>query len=338
MEQRKLTSGQSRFLNNFNLLEQLIKKSKSSKYPEVYLYQNGMRNILFRLEALSRMNRSLVDKKMFNKLYAIFKQLEDGLGQVDYYDGFLKEFLSQKDIPVSAVKYLETKKNKAFQDFRRLLDQYFFKQKESDFFETTKTDLNEMKWVADEKERKKIMKFIVKQFKKFTKDYEEGDFNLSELENGLHEFRRKLRWFSIYFASLEGMVQLKKVAVYDDVLKKYMTPEILKSPFNIFPRPAKGVKPVYLTAPVYYALSWMINEVGIMKDDGLRAIVLKEVIRNTRIRSSESIKKMETKILAKNLYKLNQITQRAELIAAQFMSVDRIPERLKRELSVELKR
>lgn len=338
MQQRKLTSGHRRFLNNLNLLEQLIRKSKSSKHPEMYLYQNGMRNMLFRLEGLSRMYRTVVDKKTFNKQYASYKLLEDALAQVDYYDGFLKEFQAQKEIPVSGVKYLETKKMKAFEDFRKLTDQYFLPQKEQPFFETTKAVLQNLEWVTDEKERKKIIKFIVKQIKKFIKDYKEGDFNLSDLENGLHEFRRKLRWFSIYFAALDGMIQLKKVSVYDDTLKKYMTDEVLKSPFNQFPKPAKGVKPVYITAPVYYALNWMINEMGVMKDDGLRAILLKEVIRNTGIRNSESIKKMETKILAKNKYKLNQITQRAELVAAQFMSVDRIPERLKRELSVELKK
>jgi hypothetical protein len=36
-----------------------------------------------------------------------FKLLEDGLGSIDYYDAFSKEFASNKNIPAEILKYLQ---------------------------------------------------------------------------------------------------------------------------------------------------------------------------------------------------------------------------------------
>ena len=99
--------------------------------------------------------------------------------------------------------------------------------------------------------------------------------NLNDLENGIHEFRRKLRWVGIYSSALNGKVVIDG-NTKDKVLKKYITNENKKNKFNILPV-NKGINYKLNFLPGgYYAMSELIAKIGIIKDKGL---ISEEIIK-----------------------------------------------------------
>ena len=95
-----------------------------------------------------------------------------------------------------------------------------------------------------------------------------------------HELRRELRWLSIYPQALRGLIQMKPSIDSPEYLKKYLTPEIINSPFNKMPEAAAGQPIIYVEADYFYALSWLIAELGKLKDNGLKIVVLKEAVQS----------------------------------------------------------
>ena len=67
--------------------------AKTSDNPALYLYKNGARNTLFMLEGLTRIHKNAFDNPKMEKWYERFKQLEDLLGQIDYFDAFKNLYL-----------------------------------------------------------------------------------------------------------------------------------------------------------------------------------------------------------------------------------------------------
>ena len=88
--------------------------------------------------------------------------------------------------------------------------------------------------------------------------------------------RRKLRWLSIYPQALQGCIQLTETDAKDKNLEKYLTPEIVNSPFNKMPAVGKNKYLLMFEKDYFLALSWIISQLGKLKDEGLRTVVTNE--------------------------------------------------------------
>ncbi len=108
-----------------------------------------------------------------------------------------------------------------------------------------------------------------------------------------------IRWLSIYPQALRGCIQLSKSKTKaPKALTKYLTKEITGSPFNVLPD-AAGLKHfLLLDQNRFYALSWMIAELGNLKDSGLKVEVIKEALLQTSAKEPAG-KTNENAILAK---------------------------------------
>jgi hypothetical protein len=100
-------------------------------------------------------------------------------------------------------------------------------------------------------------------------------FNLNDLENGIHEFRRKLRWVGIYSSALNGKVVIDS-NTKTPVLKKYITNENKKNKFNILPVNKEIDYKLNFLPGGYYAMSELIAKIGVIKDKGL---ISEEIIK-----------------------------------------------------------
>ena len=118
-----------------------------------------------------------------------------------------------------------------------------------------------------------LYKDAIRKITAFAKTYESG---FTDLESQVHELRRKLRWLSIYPQTLQGGIQLTKTSARDKNVKKYLTPEIVNSPFNKMPTAGTNRYVLTFNRDYFLALSWMISELGKLKDQGLRLTVLNE--------------------------------------------------------------
>ncbi|MEN9800772.1 MAG: hypothetical protein RL653_4469 [Pseudomonadota bacterium] len=229
------------------------------------------RGPLFMLEGLSRIALGTGgDEAVFGQVLAQVKVLEDGLGEVDFWWAFLESF-EKMGLPVQLQAWAETHHAHACGKLEGALEaggwvehRHLPEGTKALRVRTLGRLLEDQDWPGAKKERRKLAAFIGKKLRRVHEAAQQLDMN--DLEHGLHELRRKLRWFSIYAACLEGAVTLDKKAAPPKGWGRYMAPEVVNNPFNQLPAAPGGVDPVLFPAPLFYALSWMIAELGAVKD------------------------------------------------------------------------
>ncbi len=87
-----------------------------------------------------------------------------------------------------------------------------------------------------------------------------------------------MRWLSIYAQALQGLIQLKKATKKPKYQINYFTKEILGSSYNKLPARPKNTAIIEFDSDSFFALSWLIKELGKLKDDGLRIEQLSRAI------------------------------------------------------------
>ncbi len=143
-------------------------------------------------------------------------------------------------------------------------------------------------------------------------------FHFADIENDVHELRRKIRWLSIYPQALQGVFQFDDKIITAPHLNKYLIPEIINSPFNQLPESANNKNKILLNKNYFLALSWMISELGKLKDQGLNLSGLIEAMKETdSIKDDEAMSKAHA-LLGKSQKTMPEILEQAESISKTF--------------------
>ena len=276
-----MKNGQLRFEYFLKQLEGLLAKSSKQKNPALWLYQNNARTPLFMLEGLAKLYSGIHNKKKFEKIKAHFKLLEDTIGQIDYYDAFAKEFLTNKKMPATIINYLQAQSREKIQSLNELLIEKNWLGEDNFRIKKTRKKLAKADWQDEKEDTKSIEQFYITAINKILGFINEKDFHFTDVENDVHEFRRMLRWLSIYPQALRGCIQLNNPAKAPKALSKYLTKEITTSPFNVMPDAGGNRYFLLFDRNRFFALSWMIAELGTLKDNGLEVQIIKEAILQT---------------------------------------------------------
>ena len=109
---------------------------------------------------------------------------------------------------------------------------------------------------------------------------------------------------------------------------KYCIKSVTDSPFNVMPRAPKGIEPIYFQSHYFYAMSWLINYLGELKDIGIRYESFQEL--HSQLPSQD--KKLKEQLIAASKYHPDQIHALAEQAVDNFIYKDHILERLQRDL------
>ena len=118
---------------------------------------------------------------------------------------------------------------------------------------------------------------------------------IEQIERDVHELRRDVRWLSIYPQAFKGFVNLQTVESIPDSLLKYATPETIDSPYNQLAHIANVNKVLYLNTHAYYAMSWLITQLGVLKDSGLRLLTLAELLQtHQKLSEAQALKNAQT--------------------------------------------
>jgi hypothetical protein len=250
-------------------LENIAKKTKNDKEPHLAFYKFGSRNVLFKLEALYRIYRSFEDEDLFNDLLSKSKEVEDQLGQYDFHLWIYNDISLNKNIPKEVIEHFKKSVSIAENSLKIFLEKTGWLLSTSKNYQIDIPKLKELKWPSIENFTLKLNKILIKQVSKIIHDFDDNDYNLDEIEEGIHELRRKIRWISIYASSVEGIVQLKPSKNSTASFQKYLQPEVVNNPYNKLPAKPKELKPIYIKSIYFYALSWIIEELGKLKDEGL---------------------------------------------------------------------
>lgn len=297
--------GKIRFQNQITKVENLINQSVKHHNQVLWLFLHDLRTPMFMLEGLSKLYAEINDDTVFTKLKEQFKLVEDTLGAVDYFVAFQKEFAADSKIPSSVNDYFKRKTNEKLEFLGKIL-------KEEGWLDGKKLKsiakkLDEIKWADEASETKLLNKFYAKQTKKINEFVEETGFPFTNIEEHVHEIRRRIRWLSIYPQALNGAVKFSETTSKAKYLTKYLTPDIVNSPFNIMPISEKQTEYLVFDKNKFLALSSMISQLGVLKDKGLKINALKDAFQETLLLKDNDAYEKVYSILGKKYPTLDEI-------------------------------
>lgn len=281
-------NGYARFDFYLLQLEQLLTQSVKEKNPALWLYSNNARTPLFMLESLAKIYGAIHNKKKFGKLKEHFKLLEDGIGSIDYYDSFAKEFATNPNIPAGITSYVAAQAREKIQRLNDILSENEWIGDKPKRISKIRKKLDEADWLNAPEEVSSMLRFYQESIKDIKDFMPVGAEGFTEVELEVHEMRRKLRWLSIYPQALQGVIQLTDSQENDESCNRYLTTEIVNSPFNKMPDAGINEYLLLLEKKQFLCLSWMIAELGKLKDNGLRIMVMTEAIQQTEAKSHGS--------------------------------------------------
>lgn len=313
------------FTHYITVWVRLLQQASGAPDAATYLLTHDARTPLFYLEAMSRvLMKSDEDEKKMARLNVQFKALEDGLGMMDYYAGLLKDFKTVK-LP-EFKQHLETHLTIATAHMNTLLEKYGWinhepsdkeagsKVKENRTLANLNKTIQKIDWLSDKDLHQLLKKTYKSRITELKLQLKEP---LKEIEQDVHELRRDVRWLSIYPQAFKGFVNLKASDPAPEAFAKYATDAIVQSPFNQLPQ-IEGMKYVlYMNTHAYYAMSWLIAELGELKDQGLRVLALTEWLEEHKKLSASQAEKAAVVILGKNQMNISQLLAKAREIVAQ---------------------
>ncbi len=313
-----MKNGPARFEYFLSQLEQLLLKSSKQKNPALWLFQNDARTPLFMLEGLAKLYAGLHNKKIFRKLDEQFKLLEDILGAIDYYDAFAKEFSSNKNIPATVTGYLQAQAREKIQSLNEALKENEWLGAEHKRINKIRKKLKQADWEPGAREIKNIHGFYNEAIAAIIAFTGRTNFHFANVESDVHELRRKLRWLSIYPQAFRGCIQVSKKKDPPKYLAKYLTKEITTSPFNKIPDAGDNKHFLLLEQNYFYALSWMIAELGKLKDSGLRVIAIKEALQQLSTANNAIALKKAYQYAGTGQPKIKQVLDNADAICKTY--------------------
>ena len=305
------------FLQQF---EKILFKAASQKNPALYLYQNNARTPLFMLEGLAKLYSGIHNKKKISKLKEHFKLLEDALGAIDYYDSIARTLANNKKMPLEINQYLLAQTREKLQHLNELLIEKKWIGENNDRLVKIRKKIKDSNWLDDEKEINEINKFYEKAIYEIIEFTHSINYHFDNMEEDVHELRRKLRWLSIYPQALQGCIQLVESQTISKNLKKYLTTEIINSPFNKMPSAGGNQYILLLDKNYFLTLSWIIAELGKLKDNGLTIVAFKEALQQIEGLNDTAALNKAYRILGTKQIKLAVLLNDAEKISKTFFN------------------
>ena len=313
-----MKQGKARFDNQLNKVNALLTESKNHDNPALWLFLHDLRTPMFMLESLSKMYAQFHNKAFFTELNERFKEVEDVLGAIDYYAAFLREFHADEKIPSTVKNYLENKTREKIIIFNEVLLKRGWSSGKT--LKKINEGLDIAKWQSQEEETANFERYYYKQIKKIHEFIGETTFDFNNVEEDVHELRRKLRWLSIYPQAFQGAIQLHEVRADIEHLKKYLTTEIVSSSFNKLPVSKDIQHHLFLEKSHFLALSWMISELGKLKDKGLKITCLKDAFQEIAFLKDEEAVHEAYRLLGADYPRMETLLKQAGIVAKNFFS------------------
>ncbi len=308
------------------------------------------RGALFDLEALARIYRDTHDddEAVFEAHLTRFKELEDGLGRIDYHDAFRQEAvdLSAGDM---AVGYFTGGYHVELQNLTRRLRDSLWLQLDgeavfSPAMEQILDELDQVDWKKYSKDRKGVLSCLADAAEKVTEKGggmpgEEGlDFH--DLEYGVHEYRRTIRWMCIYLPALGGLCRIVGKDRLAPDLAEYHTEETVNNKFDELEVDGREEENIEVDASTYFAFSYVMKKIGGIKDAGQLAEGLEHALGRTAETRGDGLSDhdMHSRVaqLTDGKGQLDKISAEVSAMVHRFVHEHRVPQRLMESLQAQL--
>ncbi len=246
-----------RFERSIVPLGEILGASDSAETLARSLPDSLARILAFRLQATFR---------LYGDSYAHFKdhkkavkKLEDEIGDLDLARKQLK-YARAHGRDEATVRRLEKAEREAFAELLKLLEEGEWTDGKIDEIHA---DLENTEWGSDPEDRKLVLGAI----ESHLREVDGTEFDLDELEDGIHELRREIRWFLMHADASNGLIQLGTqcpVAAYRPLL----TAPVARSKYAQLPRNSRVRIPCRVSRCLYLAAVDAVEKIGALKDEG----------------------------------------------------------------------
>jgi hypothetical protein len=313
-----MKNGFHRFTFYTQQVQVLLEKARDQKDPTQWLFDNYARTPFFMLEGLSRLYADIHNPKKFNKLKNHFKLIEDGLGKIDYYTWLLKAFEANKKIPAKCTQYTRSQLQRSLEQLNEELRNKGWLATDEKRLKKINKRLESADWIKPIKEVKAISEIYKSSAADINSFVIKNNYHFDNVEEDVHELRRKLRWLSIYPQALQGLVQYSDDIETVPHLNKYLTNEIINSSFNKLPAAGNNTSVILLQKNYFLALSWMIAQLGKLKDEGLLLTGLSEAMNQGTVSGEDKILLKAVTLIGSEQRNMQSILNDAETITKTF--------------------
>ncbi len=319
-----MTQGPGRFEYYLIQLDELLQQASKTDNPAMFLYKNDARTKAFMLEGLSKLYAGLHNEKRFDYAKEHFKTLEDALGDIDHYDAYATQFLADPEMLTTIRMFMEQKREEKLAALNTLLVKKRWINSDRSRTKKIRKKIKKADWLEPEKEATAIYNFYKKAIKDIKEFYEKTGNEFTDIELQVHELRRKLRWLSIYPQALQGKIQFVDNGITDEATTKYLTDNIVNSPYNVMPAVGNNQAIIEFEKKYFLALSYVIYELGKLKDDGLRVMATAEAVAATQFVDHETALQRSYPLNKISSDGVKEIMAKAKELSAPFFEEDNL--------------
>ena len=261
--------------NNLDAALQAYKDNPTQPFG-FYVHHHDCRTPLFKIQALARLldRKKKKNVRAISAILSISKTIEDVIGQFDFASSILKG--NEKwQFPDEVKNQILIQYGFALGTLEECLLQlgWITRGKNviqyDDFgFDYLKSALKEISFPSSKREKKQVLQMFKNICLDIDEDIREKKIDLTHIEDGIHEFRRDIRWLSIYASALRGKVILSNNPETDP-FQHFITPGNIDGKYNtlIINEDEKNI--LTFQQGGFYALGALISDLGNIKDKGL---------------------------------------------------------------------
>ena len=261
--------------NNLDAALQAYKDNPTQPFG-FYVHHHDCRTPLFKIQALARLldRKKKKNVRAISAILSISKTIEDVIGQFDFASSILKG--NEKwQFPDEVKNQILIQYGFALGTLEECLLQlgWITRGKNviqyDDFgFDYLKSALKEISFPSYKREKKQVLQMFKNICLDIDEDIREKKIDLTHIEDGIHEFRRDIRWLSIYASALRGKVILSNNPETDP-FQHFITPGNIDGKYNtlIINEDEKNI--LTFQQGGFYALGSLISDLGNIKDKGL---------------------------------------------------------------------
>lgn len=293
------------FTKNLDILNDQLLKIKNLGMDEAsdQLLLSEARVLFFRMEDQARVYNLAYqeDKSSFFLNYLnLFKKFEGLLGQVDLKTSLLQ--LSKDLKEPELVSHFRDLKQKSEGDFFSALEEELSLKK------IRKNLVDFPKWKSAKKDKKIHISYLAKELERLSKDIKKRKFTHSDIEKGLHELRRRIRWIVIHVQNLNGFTQYDHSLTVSTKVDSFLNELIKANPLLTESKylkmtPSEVSNPLAISFKVHSILCEIVSTIGTAKDNAEKQIYIHEALEELGYSKSA---KMNTDMKLKALLKVNE--------------------------------
>lgn len=318
----------ARFNKPLGALRQLV--TPESTAPEALdatldaVVARDARGALFALEGLLRLYRA-VDGPPFEGLLEEVKALEDLIGKHTEKAEYL-EFAERKAkaAPPAAVDVLRRDAEATRSALRAALPGL------PAFLDRLEGTLEARPWRPEAEDGRRVLGAIGDELRRIDPD----EYDLRDLQAGIHELRRDLRWFLVYVQAVDGLIEVPRGVrpLRLNVYTYLETHPLAESRFSKVERNPALAFTTRVPFAYFLALSKVVNELGALKTFAEDVEALAHALERGGVAASPHDAEARARALCADVPGRVDDVPRAARRIAQELSETRLLRRLRKEL------